>query len=127
MRFRRHGPLSNSRALGPVVHPLNAVFNPRKHLTHTLIESRANYLSIIDGFTRLYPNPPIHGCCAALCRHAGPPVAAPQTSSLPSRQPSTHRTGTVSLATPAIGGFGLYLDAPIFVVSVNGQWYGNAL
>ncbi|MCL2482592.1 MAG: hypothetical protein FWF43_04085, partial [Propionibacteriaceae bacterium] len=41
-----------------------------------------------------------------LCRHAGSPVAAQQTSSLPSRQPSTHRTPTVSLATPAIGGFG---------------------
>ena len=33
------------------------------------------------------------------------------TSSLPVRHPLTHRTGTVSLATPAIGGFGPSLIA----------------
>ena len=57
--------------------------------------------------SRLSPNAPIHGCCATLWRHAGSSAGAQQTSSLPSRHPPTHRTPTVSLATPAIGAFGL--------------------
>ncbi|MCL2481892.1 MAG: ATP-dependent helicase [Propionibacteriaceae bacterium] len=53
------------------------------------------------------PSPPIHDYDATGWRHADSSVGAPQTSSLPSRHPPTHRTGTVSLATPAIGGFGV--------------------
>jgi len=59
--------------------------------------------------TRLNLNPPIHCYSATPDGRPGPIANALQTSSLPSRQPSTHRTGTVSLATPAIGAFGLNL------------------
>ena len=65
----------------------------------------------------LIPNAPIHGCCATLWRHAGSSAGAQQTSSLPSRHPPTHRTPTVSLATPAIGAFGLIPNAP-----TTSQW-----
>ncbi|MCL2470174.1 MAG: hypothetical protein FWF25_00315, partial [Propionibacteriaceae bacterium] len=57
------------------------------------------------GSLHITPNAPIHGCCAALWRHAGSSGVVQQTSSLPSRHPPTHRTPTVSLATPAIGAF----------------------
>gem|GEM_PF-3950823 len=60
----------------------------------------------------LVPDAPIHGYYATLCRHAGSSGVAPQTSSLPSRHPPTHRTGTVSLATQAIG-FGLVTMAVV--------------
>jgi|GEM_PF-4010638 len=54
-----------------------------------------------------YRNAPIHGCCAALWRHAGSSVGVQLHVQSASRHPPTHRTPTVPLATPAIGAFGL--------------------